>query len=78
MAGLHGSIWISVGNGNKEWLLSGRVDYSLSDTDKIFGRVKFDRGVQPTYTDSVNPVFNDQQHSAAGRRAIELHARIQP
>ncbi|MGC1130974.1 MAG: carboxypeptidase regulatory-like domain-containing protein [Candidatus Acidiferrales bacterium] len=49
----------SVGNGNREWLLSGRVDYSLSDTDKIFGRVKFDRGVQPTYTDSVNPVFND-------------------
>ena len=27
--------------------------------DKIFGRVKFDRGVQPTYTDSINPVFND-------------------
>ena len=26
---------------------------------KIFGRVKFDRGLQPTYTDSVNPVFND-------------------
>lgn len=49
----------SVSNGNREWLLSGRVDYSFSDTDKIFGRVKFDRGVQPTYTDSVNPVFND-------------------
>jgi hypothetical protein len=49
----------SVSNGNKEWLLSGRVDYSFSDKDKIFGRVKFDRGVQPTYTDSVNPVFND-------------------
>ncbi len=49
----------SVSNGNKEWLLSGRVDYSFSDRDKIFGRVKFDRGVQPTYTDSVNPVFND-------------------
>src|SRR5580693_8421301 len=49
----------SVSNGNKEWLLSGRVDYSFSDKDKIFGRVKFDRGVQPTYTDSVNPAFND-------------------
>jgi hypothetical protein len=49
----------SVSNGNKEWLLSGRVDYNLSDSDKIFGRVKFDRGLQPTYTDSVNPVFND-------------------
>ena len=49
----------SVSNGNKEWLLSGRGDYSFSDSDKIFGRVRFDRGVQPTYTDSVNPVFND-------------------
>jgi Carboxypeptidase regulatory-like domain len=50
----------SVSNGNKEWLLSGRVDYSFSDTDKIFGRVKFDRGTQPTYTDSINPIFNDE------------------
>jgi hypothetical protein len=48
----------SLSNGNREWLLSGRVDYSLSDNDKIFGRVRFDRGVQPTYTDSINPAFN--------------------
>src|SRR6202161_1678882 len=52
----------SVSNGNKEWLLSGRVDYSFSDKDKIFGRVKFDRGLQPTYTDSINPVFNDSSN----------------
>jgi|HubBroStandDraft_1064217.scaffolds.fasta_scaffold05548_3 hypothetical protein len=52
----------SVSNGNKEWLLSGRVDYSFSDTDKIFGRVKFDRGLQPTYTDSINPAFNDSSN----------------
>lgn len=44
--------------GNKEWLLSGRVDYKISDKDQIFGRVKFDRGVQPTYTDPINPLFN--------------------
>ncbi|MGA7920450.1 MAG: carboxypeptidase regulatory-like domain-containing protein [Candidatus Acidiferrales bacterium] len=52
--------WIqSVSSGNKEWLLSGRVDVNLTENDKIFGRVKFDRGTQPTYTDSINPVFND-------------------
>ena len=45
-------------NGNKEWLLSGRVDYNLGENDKIFGRVKFDRGEQPTYTDSINSAFN--------------------
>jgi hypothetical protein len=47
-------------NGNKEWLLSGRVDYNLGENDKIFGRVRFDRGTQPTYTDSINPIFNTQ------------------
>jgi hypothetical protein len=53
---------VSVPNGNREWLLSGRVDYQFSDTDKIFGRVKFDRGNQPTYTDPINPVFNIQSN----------------
>ncbi len=49
----------SVSSGNKEWLLSGRVDYNLGENDKIFGRVRFDRGVQPTYTDPINPAFNN-------------------
>jgi len=49
----------SVSSGNKEWLLSGRVDYNLGQNDKIFGRVRFDRGVQPTYTDPINPAFNN-------------------
>jgi hypothetical protein len=49
----------SVSSGNKEWLLSGRVDYNFDENNKIFGRVKFDRGVQPTYTDSINSAFND-------------------
>jgi hypothetical protein len=48
----------AVSAGNKEWLLSGRVDYKFSDTDQVFGRVKFDRGVQPTYTDTINPTFD--------------------
>ena len=48
----------SVSAGNKEWLLSARIDYKFSDTDQVFGRMKFDRGVQPTYTDSINPVFD--------------------
>jgi Carboxypeptidase regulatory-like domain len=45
-------------NQNTEWLVSGRIDYSFSDSDKLFGRVKFDRGRQPTYTDPINPIFN--------------------
>ena len=35
------------------------MDYNLGENDKIFGRVRFDRGVQPTYTDPINPAFNN-------------------
>jgi hypothetical protein len=48
----------STSNQNTEWLISGRIDYSFSDSDKLFGRVRFDRGRQPTYTDPINPIFN--------------------
>jgi hypothetical protein len=53
---------VSVPNGNREWLLSGRVDYNFTDNDKVYGRVKFDRGNQPTYTDPINPAFNIQSN----------------
>src|SRR5271156_3833044 len=45
-------------NGNREWLLSGRVDYTLRDADKLFFRFRVDRGVQPTYTDPINSAFD--------------------
>jgi Carboxypeptidase regulatory-like domain/TonB-dependent Receptor Plug Domain len=48
----------SVSSGNKEWLISGRIDIKINDDNQIFGRAKFDRGVQPTYTDAINPLFN--------------------
>jgi hypothetical protein len=48
----------SSSSGNHEWLLSARIDYSFSDKDKVFGRMRFDRGVQPTYTDVINPAFD--------------------
>jgi acyl-coenzyme A thioesterase PaaI-like protein len=49
----------SVSNGNTEWLLTARVDYNFNDNNKVFGRVKFDRGAQPTYTDPINSAFNE-------------------
>ena len=56
------AVTLSGAAGNQEWLLIGRVDYSISDNDKIFGRVKFDRGTQPTYADPINPAFNIVSH----------------
>jgi len=43
-----------------EWLLTGRVDYKISDKDNFFIHYKQDHGVQPTYTDLVSPLFTDQ------------------
>ena len=57
-----GTVTLSGSSGNQEWLLVGRVDYSFNDTNKIFGRVKFDRGTQPTYADPINPAFNAISH----------------
>jgi Carboxypeptidase regulatory-like domain len=57
-----GAVTLAGSSGNQEWLLIGRVDYSFSDSDKIFGRVKFDRGTQPTYADPIDSVFNAVSH----------------
>ena len=53
-----GSVFQSSPNGNQEWLLSGRVDWNVNENNKIYGRTRFDRGTQPTYTDPVSPVMN--------------------
>jgi hypothetical protein len=42
----------------KEWLLSGRVDYNLSDKDHLFWFVSFDHGTQATGADPINPAFS--------------------
>ena len=43
-----------------ENLITGRIDMNLSPNDKAFGHFKWDHGVQPTYTDPINPAFNAQ------------------
>ena len=45
-------------NLNTEWLLTTRIDYNRSNADRLFGRFKTDHGLQATYTDPINPVFN--------------------
>jgi hypothetical protein len=42
-------------NHNKEWLLTERIDYNISASDKLFGRFKADHGQQPTSTDLISP-----------------------
>ena len=46
-------------NGNREWLLISRADFDVSSRDKLFLRATVDHGVQPTYTDPIDPsAFN--------------------
>jgi hypothetical protein len=45
-------------NLNTERLMSVRIDYVLSASDRLSGRYWQDRGQQPTFTDPINPVFN--------------------
>jgi hypothetical protein len=39
-------------------LTSGRFDFNLTNNDKVFVRLQEDKGVQATFTDQINPLFN--------------------
>jgi len=41
-----------------EYIIASRIDYNVSNNDKLNFRVRFDRGLQATYTDAVSPLFN--------------------
>ena len=45
-------------NNTKEWLLTARVDQNIGANDHAFIHFRTDQGVQATYTDPINPVFN--------------------
>jgi hypothetical protein len=48
----------AVSGNTHEWLITGRVDHNFSEKDKLFVHARVDRGVQATYTDPLNPIFN--------------------
>ena len=48
----------TVNNLNTEWLIASRVDYNISDKDRVYFRYNTDHGIQATGTDPINPAFN--------------------
>jgi hypothetical protein len=48
----------SVPNFTHEYLTSGRFDFNVTNNDKVFVRLQEDKGVQATFTDPINPLFN--------------------
>jgi hypothetical protein len=48
------------GNFTHEYLLGGRFDFNIGQNDRLFFRLREDKGFQASYTDPINPVFNVQ------------------
>lgn len=46
------------GNSTKETIYVGRVDYDAGSKDHLFAHFKIDKGLQASYTDPINPLFN--------------------
>jgi hypothetical protein len=42
-----------------EWQIAGRFDWNIGVNDRAYMRVQYDKGVQPTYEDPLNPLFNN-------------------
>ncbi|MDE1177053.1 MAG: carboxypeptidase regulatory-like domain-containing protein [Edaphobacter sp.] len=42
----------------QEWIITGRFDINLSSKDKLFVHYKQDKGIQPTQTNVLSPLFN--------------------
>jgi hypothetical protein len=45
-------------NFTHEWLLTARVDQNIGSNDRVYLHFRDDHGIQATYTDPINPVFN--------------------
>jgi len=65
-------------NTNKEHLYTFRVDHSITDKQKLYVRLKHDDGFQPTTTDLINPVFNEQSIQPEWDGAINYTYVITP
>ena len=48
----------TVGNFTPEWNLAARLDQRIGNNDTAFIHFRTDHGVQPTFTDPINKVFN--------------------
>ncbi len=49
---------VNTGNFTHEWLFQGRIDQHFGDKDSLYGTYDMDRGLQATYTDPLNSLFN--------------------
>jgi hypothetical protein len=48
----------NIGNLTHDWIVTGRVDWNLSNNDRMYARIEKEHGVQASFTDAINPLFN--------------------
>lgn len=48
----------NAGNFTHEYLFGGRFDFNISQTDSLFIHLRENQGLQATYTDPINSIFN--------------------
>jgi hypothetical protein len=48
----------TAGQLTSQWILAGRLDFNVSNRDRVFVSGRMDRGHQASFTDPINPVFN--------------------
>jgi hypothetical protein len=48
----------TAGNFTHEYLINGRIDQNFGEKDHLFGHMEVDKGLQATYTNVLNPIFN--------------------
>ena len=65
-------------NGNREWLMTDRVDWNINDKEKIYFRFKTDHGFQPTGTNLVTSTYNVQSIQPQQEGQINLTSTISP
>jgi len=66
----------TAGNFTHEYLTSGRFDFNLTNNDKVFVRLQEDKGLQATYTDPINPIFDAQSNQPEYQGQISWNRAI--
>ncbi len=68
----------TVGQLSREWILAGKFDYNFNDKNHFNIRYRMDRGLQPTNTDAISPIFNATSDQPAYEGQINYTRVISP
>jgi hypothetical protein len=68
----------TVGQLSTEWTLAAKMDVNFNDNNHASIRYRMDRGIQPTYTDPISPVFNATSNQPQYEGQINWNHIISP